>query len=166
MVHIVLRAVFQHQPVIMSNRSFGGGIARASPCFLVRHPFQKSPSVGLIFNGLLVFALFSLAKALLVWVHHRSVSVKHPSRTSTLPDVIIMCVLVIIAFCSSNISCAGPHQQNLICSFKICLFGQNHQQKHYFHIITLFLCPKKTSTNITPFGHGSKCLEVAWRRPR
>ena len=100
-------------------------------------------------------------------VHHRSVSVKHPSRTSTLLDVFIMCVLMNIAFCSSNISCAGPHQQTLFVGPKYVCSARTINRDilfPYHHIISL---PKKTSTNITPFGHGSKCLEVAWgRRPR
>lgn len=112
-------------------------------------------------------ALFFAGKSPTCLVHHRSVSVKHPSRTSTLLDVFIMCVLMNIAFCSSNISCAGPHQQTLFVGPKYVCSARTINRDilfPYHHIISL---PKKTSTNITPFGHGSKCLEVAWgRRPR
>jgi hypothetical protein len=45
------------------------------------------------------------------------------------------------------------------------LFGQNHQQKHYFHIITLFLCPKKNINKYHPIWTWLKmsrsCLATA-----
>ena len=130
-------------------RSFGGGIAKPHQDLWSDIHSKKSPSGW--FNlqwSPCGKALFFAGKSPTCLVHHRSVSVKHPSRTSTLLDVFIMCVLMNIAFCSSNISCAGPHQQTLFVGPKYVCSARTINRDilfPYHHIISL---PKKTSTNI------------------